>query len=338
MTNFPNNFWYVAATSDELTNEPLARTVCQEDIVLYRTSDGDVVALEDYCPHRGLPLSKGKCEGSGIRCGYHGLLINSDGVCDSMPEQPHVANLKGVKSYPVTEEYGFVWIWYGDEESANTSKLPNMPWGKEASEWVFAGGMYAIQCDYRLLIDNLMDLSHETYVHPESIGQAEIDEAKPEVTTGDDDVVTLSRWMQGIYPPPFWEGLYGKKEKVDRWQICRFYPPSNVHIDVGVAKAGTGAPEGDRSHGITGLVVGFITPETDKSCWYFWGMARNFQTNDTELTERICLGQKTIFGQDTDILESQQKNLDKRPDRKVINMDIDKGGFMSRKIIEKLCK
>jgi len=335
MNNFPVNFWYVAAYDSEISTTPLARTVCSEDLVLFRKQDGEAVALHDYCPHRGLPLSQGKCDGDGIRCGYHGMLVNADGTINSMPEQDHVHTLKGVKSFPVVEKFGYIWIWHGDIEKADVSQLPVMPWG-ENSEWVFAGGMYTIQCDYRLLIDNLMDLSHETYVHPESIGQAEIDQAKPEVSTSD-DVVTLSRWMRGIYPPPFWEGLYGKKELVDRWQICRFYPPSNVHIDVGVAKAGSGAPEGDRSQGITGLVVGFITPETETSCWYFWGMARNFKVDDAELTEAIRMGQKGIFAQDTDVLEAQQRSLLKNAERKLMNLDIDKGGLLSRKIIQKLC-
>lgn len=334
MSKFAKNFWYVVASSDEVSNEPLARTVCHEEMVLFRNSEGSPIALEDCCPHRGLPLSKGKCDGDGIRCGYHGMLIASDGSIDSMPQQPHVSDLPGVRSYPCTEKYGYVWIWYGNPDQADVSKLPDMPWEGDKG-WTYSGGMYHIQCDYRLLIDNLMDLSHETYVHPTSIGQLEIDEAKPEVST-ENDIVTLSRWMKDIYPPPFWEGLYGKKEKVDRWQICRFFPPSNVHIDVGVAKANTGAHEGDRAQGISGLVVGFITPETDTSCWYFWGMARDFKRNDTEVTTRIREGQRKIFAEDIDILESQQRMLLKKTDRKLMNFDIDKGGFFARKIIDRL--
>lgn len=335
MTNYPENFWYVAATSADVSDTPLARTICQQDIVFFRKSDGTPAALEDFCPHRGLPLSRGKCEGDGIRCGYHGMLVNSQGNCESMPMQPHVENLKGVKSYPIAEKYGFIWVWIGDAEKASVEQIPNMPWDGDG-DWVFSGGMYHMQCDYRLLIDNLMDLSHETYVHPESIGQPEIDEAKPDVSSKD-DVVTVERWMKDIYPPPFWEGLYGERVKVDRWQICRYYPPSNVHIDVGVARAGTGAPEGDRSQGISGLVIGFITPETETSCWYFWGMARDFKTDDSELTDKIRNGQQGIFAQDVAVLNAQQKNLLLHSDRKLVNMDIDKGGFLSRKTIDRLC-
>lgn len=335
MAKYPQDFWYVAASSEELGEQPLGRIICEQSVVLFRTSDGSAVALQDFCPHRGLPLSKGRCEDGGIRCGYHGMLIDRDGQCASMPNQPKVSRLKGVQTYPVAERYGYVWLWVGDAASADESRLPDMPWD-EGGDWAYGGGVYRIDCDYRLLIDNLMDLSHETYVHPESIGQSEIDEAKPDVSIVD-GVVIVSRWMLDITPPPFWAGLFGSTEPVDRWQICRFHAPSNVHIDVGVATAGTGAPDGDRSKGITGLVVDFITPETEHSCWYFWGMARDFQQDDAELTDRIREGQRKIFAQDIDILEAQQRSVLQNPDRRLANLDIDAGGQHSRRIIEKLC-
>jgi len=335
MATYPKNFWYVAASSDELGDTPLGRTICDESVVFYRTSDGTAVALQDFCPHRGLPLSKGRCEGDGIRCGYHGLLVNREGQCESMPKQPNISRLKGVQAYPVAERYNYVWIWMGDAAAADEAELPNMPWS-EGGDWAYGGGINHIKCDYRLLIDNLMDLSHETYVHPESIGQTEIDEAKPDVSVVD-GVVTVSRWMHDITPPPFWAGLYGSDEPVDRWQICRFYAPSNVHIDVGVAAAGSGAEEGDRSKGITGLVVDFITPETEHSCWYFWGMARDFKQDDAELTHDIREGQRTIFAQDIDVLEAQQQSLLRNPERRLGKFDIDAGGQHSRRVIDKLC-
>ncbi len=344
MAVYPRNFWYIAAMSDEIGSTPFARKICDQRIVFYRKPDGQPVALQDYCPHRGLPLSKGKCEGRSIRCGYHGMLVNEYGECESMPQQPNVGRLAGIHCYPCKDNCGYIWVWVGDESGVDESSLPNMPWKNSNSistsnsnpQWTFAGGVFHLNCDYRLLVDNLMDLSHETYVHPESIGQTEIDEAKPDVAFDGDNVI-VERWMNNITPPPFWAGLYGSNEAVDRWQICRFYPPSNVHIDVGVAKAGSGAQSGNRSLGISGMVVGFITPESATSCWYFWGMARDFDVDDEALTERIYDGQKKIFYQDVGILEAQQENILQNPDRRLANLDIDSGGNHSRRIIEKLC-
>src|SRR4051794_37461333 len=72
---FPKNAWYVAATPDEIDEKPLGRTICNENIVIYRPAAGQVAALEDFCPHRGAPLSLGTvCEGQ-LVCGYHGLAM-----------------------------------------------------------------------------------------------------------------------------------------------------------------------------------------------------------------------------------------------------------------------
>jgi vanillate O-demethylase monooxygenase subunit len=68
----------------------------------------------------------------------------------------------------------------------------------------------------------------------------------------------------------------GRRQPVDRWQICRFGPPSHVMIEVGVALAGKGGYDAPAEHKVYSIVVDFITPETDTSMWYFWGMARNF--------------------------------------------------------------
>ncbi len=185
--------------------------------------------------------------------------------------------------------------------------------------------MYRIPCNYQFLIDNLMDLTHETYVHPTSIGRKEIDEAEPEVSVQGDEVF-VERWMLGIRPPPFRADMIRTEELCDRWQICQFVPPANMLIDVGVAIAGTGAPQGDRARGITGLVVDLITPESATSCWYFWGMARNFNTGDAALTEQIRKNQGAVFAEDEMILEAQQQNILRNPERRLVNLDIDRGG------------
>jgi len=84
------------------------------------------------------------------------------------------------------------------------------------------------------------------------------------------------------------------------------------------------------------IVVDFLTPETEHSMWYFWGMARNFNPRDKALTAAIREGQGKIFGEDLQMLESQQRNLLARPDRKLLSLNIDAGGVHSRRIIERI--
>jgi vanillate monooxygenase len=330
---FPLNQWYAVGWDHELKQSPLARTICNEDIVFYRKPDRTIVALEDLCPHRLVPLSNGKLEGDKLVCGYHGLTVDCTGKCVEMPQQENLRGKKLVRTFPVVERHRFAWVWIGEEELADESLVPELHWCSNPN-WVADGETFHMKCDYRLLVDNLMDLSHETYVHPTSIGQEEIVES-PIETTSDDNSVTVTRWMRDIVPPPFWTNNLGSNENCDRWQICDFSLPANVMIDVGVAPTGSGAPEGDRSQGITGIVIGLMTPETETTTWYHWGMVRDFEIEDKALTRQIRDAQNTVFSEDVDVLEAQQRMITKHSDRELSNFNIDKGGLLARKMIER---
>lgn len=335
---YPKNTWYVAATPDEVADKPLGRRICGERIVFFRGEGDTVAAVEDFCPHRGAPLSLGFVRDGQLVCGYHGLVMGCEGKAVCMPGQ-RVRGFPTIRSYPVVERHGFIWVWTGDASLADETKIPDLLWANNP-DWAYGGGLYHINCDYRLMIDNLMDLTHETYVHASSIGQAEIEESAPVTKTVGDEVIT-SRHMENIMPPPFWQAaLRGNgladDVPVDRWQVCRFSPPSHVMIEVGVAHAGQGGYEADPKYKASSIVVDFITPETDTSIWYFWGMARNFNPGDAALTDTIREGQGQIFSEDLEVLESQQRNLLEHPDRQLLKLNIDAGGVRARRIIDRI--
>lgn len=336
---FPKNTWYVACTPAEIADKPLGRRICGEQIVFFRGTDGQVAALEDFCPHRGARLSLGKvCHDGTLMCGYHGLRVDCGGKPVSMPGQ-RVQGFPRTRSFPVVERHGFIWVWTGDEKLADPAKIHHLEWA-ENPEWAFGGGLYHINCNYRLMIDNLMDLTHEAYVHTTSIGQSEIDEA-PVTTKLEGDGVTTSRFMDNVMPPPFWRAnLRGNgladDVAVDRWQISRFTPPSHVMIEVGVAHAGKGGYHADPKDKVYSIVVDFCTPETETSMWYFWGMARNFNPRDEALTAAIRDGQAKVFAEDLAVLEAQQENIGRHPERRLLMLNIDAGGVQSRRILDRL--
>ncbi len=335
---FPKNTWYVACSADEIDDKPLGRKICGEPIVFYRGPEGKAAGLEDFCPHRGAPLSLGSVIEGKLVCGYHGLEMGCDGKTIAMPGQ-RVRGFPAIRTFPTIERSGFVWVWTGDPALADPAKLPHLEWA-DNPEWAYGGGLFHIHCDYRLMIDNLMDLTHETYIHSSSIGQKEIDET-PTKTTTEGDTVTTSRFMENIMPPPFWRmALRGNHladdVPVDRWQVCRFTPPSHVLIDVGVAHAGKGGHKADPRYKVSSIVVDFITPETETSIWYFWGMARNFSANDKALTASIREGQGKIFSEDLAMLEAQQRNLLAHPDRALLKLNIDSGGVQSRRVLDRV--
>lgn len=337
MATWVENAWYVAAWDAEIDEAPLARTICGVPMVFYRKLDRNVVAMRDACPHRLLPLSLGIREGDSIRCKYHGMVLGPDGRAQEMPIRTDPVNTKiCAETYITHERYRFVWVWIGDKEKADPSLIPDL-WPCNKAGWTFDGGYYAIECDYRLMIDNLMDLTHETYVHSGSIGQPEIMEA-PIETRVIDETVFVSRWMPGIEPPPFWRSALKQDGLVDRWQVCQFVLPSSVMIDVGVAPIGAGATLEQHDQGVRGIVVDCMTPATEDSHHYFWGMARNFDLEDTGFTARFKRQQGGVFAEDAEILAAQQKAIKANPDLKLSAYRIDEGGVRARQMIARAIK
>ena len=343
MATYPLNAWYAAAYDVEIKRSLLARTVCNQALVLYRKLDGSVAALEDACWHRLLPLSMGRLDGDEVTCGYHGLVYNAQGQCTHMPSQETINPSACVRAYPVVERHRFIWVWPGDPLLADPALIPDLHWNHDPA-WAADGQLITVACDYRLVVDNLMDLTHETFVHGSSIGNRAVAEA-PFVTTHGDRLATVTRWMENIEAPPFWAGQLaqarGYRGPVDRWQIIRFEAPCTVAIDVGVAPAGSGAVPrdghaGDRSQGVNGFVLNTITPETDTTCHYFWAFARNYSLSEQRLTHELRQGVASIFREDEAVLEAQQRAIDARPDHRFYNLNIDAGAMWARKLIDRL--
>ena len=181
---FPLNAWYACAYDVEVGRSLLARTICNLKMVLFRTLDGKPAALEDACWHRLMPLSLGHLDGDEVTCGYHGLVYNVQGHCTHMPSQETLNPSACVRSFPVLQRHRFVWVWPGDPAKADPALVPDMHWNDDPA-WAGDGKLITVKCDYRLVVDNLMDLTHETFVHGSSIGNREVAETPFVATHGD---------------------------------------------------------------------------------------------------------------------------------------------------------
>jgi phenylpropionate dioxygenase-like ring-hydroxylating dioxygenase large terminal subunit len=339
LADWPRNCWYAAAYDVELKRELLARTVAGRKLVLYRRENGAPVALANACWHRLMPLSEGQIEGDEVACGYHGLVYNHEGRCTFMPSQKTINPAARVRAYPVVERHRFVWVWTGDPALADPDLVPDLHWNDDPG-WAGDGRRIHLECGYKLIVDNLMDLTHETFVHGASIGQRSITEVPFEVAHGHRSA-TVTRWMRDVDAPPFWamqlEWKTGKPTgKVDRWQIIHFEAPSTVAIDVGVAPAGSGAPEGDRSEGVNGFVLNTMTPETERTCHYFWAFVRNYNLDDQRITTLIREGVSGVFAEDEEVLAAQQQGVEAHPEKDFYNLNIDAGAMWARRLIDRM--
>jgi phenylpropionate dioxygenase-like ring-hydroxylating dioxygenase large terminal subunit len=304
---FLRNAWYPAIWSNELKNRPIGRTFLDDKVVLFRNASDQAAALVDCCCHRAAPLSKGEVAGEYLACGYHGLKFDVTGQCVEVPGQQHVPRGAKVRSYPVHEKWNVVWIWMGDPAKADASNIPDLHWLADP-KWTATPGYIHLKSNYQFVIDNLLDLTHVAYVHKTTLAGDPREATTPTKTERLPDGVRVGRWMLDFLPPPLFAKAGNFKGNVDRWQFATWKPPSIVYLDVGCAKAGTGAPEGDRSQGISIWSSHLITPETEHSSHYMFCYARNFSLGDPDMSKLLYEGSRATFLEDVDMLEGVQAN------------------------------
>ncbi|MEA2257511.1 MAG: hypothetical protein QOJ51_336 [Acidobacteriaceae bacterium] len=328
------NSWYVAAFSAEIGEKPTPRRLLGEPVLMYRCSNGTVAALQDRCPHRLVPLSSGQRIGDEIQCSYHGLRFAADGRCTHIPGQAIIPSNSRATSYPLVERQGLVWIWLGNRSLADEALVPDFPWMADA-HWRQSPGYHRFGCDYRLMTDNLLDLSHETYVHHHTIGNRAaqtIADFPVKVTVEDGLVIRVHREMPRIDPPPFFAMILQSREPIDRWQTAIHMPPSIHMTEAGVHL--TGSP---RSSAFVSRVMHLLTPETPTSTHYFWSVVRNYRCEDDSMTKAVAVSVGATFDEDQVVLELQQKALLER-DGGVprFALKLDEAPMRARRFLEKL--
>jgi len=333
---FLRNCWYVAAWDREVVRRPLARTFLNEPVVLYRKEDGTPVALEDRCCHRNLPLSMGRLEGDDLRCGYHGLRFDASGECVEVPGQERIPPGARVRSYPLIERYNWVWIWMGNPGFADPAMIPNW-WWADHPDWAWTRpDMISVKCNYQLITDNVLDVTHLAYVHASSIGSGAITEF-PVITEREERLVRMKRWIIDRPAPPMYQAAGQFSGNVDRWQIVEHIPPCFSVNFAGCADTGTGAPEGRRDgKRIDLMALNAPTPETERTTHYFFGFVRGFGLDDPALERIFAVDFVKVFREDVFILEAQQRMYDLKPDAPRVNIAVDAAPMAARRMLEAL--
>ena len=120
--------------------------------------------------------------------------------------------------------------------------------------------------------------------------------------------------------------------KVDRWQKIEFTPPTHVIIDAGAVPAGSG----DRKRGIDTRIINLITPETRTSTFHFWAFARDFKVDDPATSQYLTEAIVLTFNEDKVLIDEQQRNVDARPQQRMLDNAADSGVVLARRIVERL--
>ena len=334
---FLRNAWYVAAWDHEVGRALFARTLLNTNVVLFRTEDGRIAALEDRCCHRNAPLSAGTLIGDEVQCGYHGLRYDRSGRCVEVPSQSQVPPGAQVKSYPVVERHRWIWLWMGDPARADDALIPDIYWHDSPGWRLAAGGLLHAKCQYQALVDIQLDQTHSKYVHPTSFANDGAIRA-PALAKRDGNRLHGGRVMANSDPQPFMRRAADyKPERADVWIKWTYEPPCAVLFDTGIAEPGAGALDGDRraGNGITIFNTHFSTPETERTTHYFWASARDYKLEDKAL-DALQGKIHDIFSEDVAMVEAQQRGKEAFPDAAVIDVGADAPTIQARKLVDRL--
>ena len=158
--------WYLVARDTDVDTHPVGLTRLSRDIVLWRDVDGKIHCVEDFCPHRGAKLSLGRvCDGN-VACAYHGVQVNGAGEFAAIPTEPNSPFIgqKAVRRYPVQEQHGAIWVYFGVDEHAEPPEL-RFPDEFYTGEWSGFVDIRPFECNYQLVRDNQVDPIHGSFLH-----------------------------------------------------------------------------------------------------------------------------------------------------------------------------
>ena len=351
---FPKNAWYNAGWDYMFTQSQknglsqskgslVARKIANERVVLYRKPTGQIVAMEDRCPHRQAALSLGQKEGDGIRCMYHGMRFGPDGKCNEIPGQETIPERACVRVFPVVEKDNWVWVWMGDPAKADEKLIPHAV-GPSHPDWNVKTSHMSVKANFRLEIANLADLTHLVWIHKESLGAGDklsrerFTTIKPKFTMLPNAMRT-QYCVRGAPTSVFLQHLFPEGALFDwDFDIMHTLPCTWVlHFKIFVAD---GKLEGEP----TGPLVAetwtcqAVTPCDEDSVEYYYSWGASKATDFPGLSQLLCDNLDDAFTEDRHALEAQHVRMKEKPNAPMVDIIHDAGPGKMLWLLDKVLK
>lgn len=281
---FLKDCWYMAGWACDFGDEPVARKIIGEPIVLFRDGD-ELVALSDVCPHRFSAMSSGQVIDGAIQCPYHGLRFDKTGACVFNPHSDTIPKAARVKTYPLAERNGIIWLWMGAPEEANPDDIATFPMLDQPETFVYSPSQTLVMdLNYELIVDNLMDLSHVQFTHANSLGSDTLVPGEIEVLEDGEAIWSKRLGREGTAPPwAYNSGACAQDQRVNYWLDIRWTKPSSFALYAAVGNPGTEFSDGNQLSSVQ-----ILTPISETQTYYFITHYRNYAKDVEGLSEAVA--------------------------------------------------
>ncbi len=335
---FLKNAWYAAAYDSDISHSIFGRSILDTPLVFYRCEDGTPVALLDECPHRFAPLSDGRLVANNVQCPYHGLEFDRTGRCVLNPHPPGNIPLRmAVRTFPLIERHGLVWIWMGEPEKADPGLIPDFAYLEETDRWRTVRSYFHLPFGADLMFDNLMDLSHAEYLHRGTVSQGYNERSDPKMTVDEVDGNGVRvRWVLSNYKATeVVKGMNSSSPVVEHHRETSWWPPGVVKVYLYSLPAGS-----SREQVPMRINAHLVTPETSTSSHDFSFWSRDFDMEGVQNTDAVVasMQRKVIVEEDGTLLEKIQRRMGTRTFESLdpVLFDVDVGASRVRRALSAL--
>ena len=173
--------WVPTCLAEEVAEPdgaPVRLRLLGDNLVAFRDSKGRLGVLDENCPHRRASLVLGRNEECGLRCLYHGWKFDVDGKCVDMASEPPGTQMNdkiSVRSYPVREAGGFVWVYMGDPATMPEFERPAFA---PTDDCRVSTLKIHIECNWAQILEGQIDSAHSSSLHSSDMVPARVDTAK----------------------------------------------------------------------------------------------------------------------------------------------------------------
>lgn len=299
-------FWHpVGLSTDFLPEKSVAICLLNQELVIWRDSKFNLSAMPDQCPHRGAKLSLGQVVNDQLTCAYHGWRFQNSGQCSQIPALPEFTPSPKhcVKTYPVEEKYGLVWVQLKSDFSTTANSeilktshlLPQFLAASDSHLRSVVCGPYTVQSSAPRLVENFLDMAHFSFVHEGYLGDAQL----PQVAnyTVERSATSIKATACKAWQPQ--SNAHSTQSALIEYEYYLDHPYSAVLTKI--------PPDGaSAKNNYRESIALWICPVTPTECkvWFTLAVA-DFETEDAIFQQF----QDTIFLQDQPILESQRPAL-----------------------------